>query len=69
MRIKYSPLIDKEVTLQTIAPADLEGKVTLQGTIAGRPAQLILSTKEAATIFRALRKMDIEALERVYGDA
>lgn len=67
MRIKYSPLIDKEVRLTNVLPADLEGKVTLQGDIAGRPAALIMTTQEAALLYRALRKMDIEALERVYG--
>lgn len=66
MRIKYSPLIDKEVRLQYVGEATLEGTVTLHGDIGGRPAQLIMSVAEAALIFRALKKQDIEALERVY---
>lgn len=67
MRIKYSPLIDKEVRLVQVVPADLEGKVVLQGDINGRPATLSMSTAEAALIYRALKKMDIEALAKVYG--
>lgn len=65
MRIKYSPLIDKQVDLQNVTE-DLNGNVTLGGSIAGRPASLIMSVKEAALVYRALKKMDIEALERVY---
>ena len=65
MRIKYSPLIDKQVELQNVTE-DLSGNVTINGTIAGRPAHLIMTVKEAALIYRALKKMDIEALERVY---
>lgn len=65
MRIKYSPLIDKQVDLQNVTE-DLSGNVTLQGTITGRPAQLVMTVKEAALVYRALKKMDIEALERVY---
>lgn len=65
MRIKYSPLIDKQVELQNVSE-DLTGNVTINGTIAGRPAHLIMTVKEAALIYRSLKKMDIEALERVY---
>lgn len=65
MRIKYSPLIDKQVALQTVQE-DLNGNVTLAGTISGRPAELIMSVKEAVLVYRALKKMDIEALEKVY---
>lgn len=65
MRIKYSPLIDKQVDLQNVTE-DLNGNVTIAGTIAGRPASLIMSVKEAALVYRALKKMDIEALEKVY---
>lgn len=66
MRIKYSPLIDKEVALKQVLPADLEGKVTLAGDINGRPASLSMSVQEAAIVYRALKKMDIESLEKVY---
>lgn len=67
MRIKYSPLIDKEVALKHVLPADLDGKVTLAGDISGRPATLSMTVQEAAIIYRALKKMDIESLEKVYG--
>jgi len=65
MRIKYSPLIDKQVELQNVTE-DLSGNVTINGTIAGRPALLIMTVKEAVLIYRAFKKMDVEALERVY---
>ena len=65
MRIKYSPLIDKAVQLQRVVE-DLSGNVTLEGNISGRPAQLVMSVQEAALVYRELKKMDIEALERVY---
>jgi len=66
MRIKYSPLIDKQVDLQNVTE-DLSGNVTINGTISGRSAYLIMSVKEAVLIYRSLKKMDIEALEKVYG--
>ena len=65
MRIKYSPLIDKQVLLQNVTE-DLSGNVTINGTIAGRPAHLIMSVQEAVLVYRELKKMDVEALERVY---
>ncbi len=69
MRIKYSPFIDKNVLLTRISDPDLDGRVVLHGDIAGKSASLTLEAVEAARIFRALRAVNIEAVERVHSEA
>jgi hypothetical protein len=64
MKLIYSPFINKEAVLQRIED-DLDGNVTLQGSIGTKPAQLVLTVKEAARIFRHLREVNIEGLEKI----
>lgn len=66
MRIKYSPLIDMDVQLQSVKD-ELDGTVVLHGSIKGRPAKLVMTAAEAALVYRELKKMDVEALAKVYG--
>lgn len=68
MRIKFGMLINHEVVLKNIEPADMAGTIRVNGTVNGKPALLTMDPAEGLKWFKALKEMDIEGLALVHGD-
>lgn len=65
MKIVYAPLINVQGTLND-ATADLDGTVTLYVTVKGRQAEIVLPVREAALLFKHLKKLDVESLAMIH---
>lgn len=65
MRLVYGAFINHEGDIQNVT-ADLDGNVTITLHVKGKPATLSMPAREAATLFRELKKLDVESLARIY---
>lgn len=65
MRLVYGAFINHEGDIQHVE-ADLDGNVTVKVNVNGKFAKLMMPAKEAALLFRELKKLDVEALARIY---